>query len=336
MVSSVILAAIILAAATGNGQTGIGARADANQAASRPAATQPASRPSAERVAQWIVELGDKDFARREKAQQALIAVGRRAVPLLEAAAKDRDPERANRAEECLRQIKDRQVRIIPLTNVDADIARETLEKSFGKDGETLRIAVHAPGNAVVLAGNAQTLAEAQKLVRELDAGPARRGPPKDVSSRPAATQPASRPAEGGKREMHFERSDATGKAAMLREIFTRIGAKATVDANGSTVRIEGDAMAIGTVDSVMVPAVAHGLQVNVFELKRGDAEAMCNVLRKILNRPDDELVHAFASPQTDSIVVAAETSDMRVVRSVIMAMDSVLDDVAGKKAGRP
>jgi HEAT repeat protein len=52
-----------------------------------------------------IKQLGDDSFDVREKASEELVKIGRLAVPLLQAAAKDADIEVARRAEDCLQRI---------------------------------------------------------------------------------------------------------------------------------------------------------------------------------------------------------------------------------------
>jgi hypothetical protein len=59
----------------------------------------------ADKVRALIRQLGDDSFEIREKASQALIALGEPAVPFLQAAAKSTDLEVARRAERCLQAI---------------------------------------------------------------------------------------------------------------------------------------------------------------------------------------------------------------------------------------
>jgi hypothetical protein len=60
-----------------------------------------------ERIALLVKQLGDDAFNVREKASAELAALGPRAIPLLRPALKDRDPEVARRAAECLRHLED-------------------------------------------------------------------------------------------------------------------------------------------------------------------------------------------------------------------------------------
>src|SRR5579885_190534 len=53
-----------------------------------------------------VRQLGDEQFAVREKASQDLFKAGRLAVPVLRPALRDRDPEIARRAQRCLQQIE--------------------------------------------------------------------------------------------------------------------------------------------------------------------------------------------------------------------------------------
>jgi hypothetical protein len=69
--------------------------------ASQPA-TQPATRDAAvpaERVAELIAQLGSQEAQDRQAAQKALVQIGRPSLEALRAAARDKDPERAHRAE---------------------------------------------------------------------------------------------------------------------------------------------------------------------------------------------------------------------------------------------
>jgi hypothetical protein len=68
---------------------------------SRPA-TQPGTNPtqaSGARIAELIAQLGSEKVLDRESAQKALVRIGKPALEALRAAAKDKDPERASRAE---------------------------------------------------------------------------------------------------------------------------------------------------------------------------------------------------------------------------------------------
>ena len=57
------------------------------------------------RLAATMRLLGDDSFAVREKATRDMIAAGRNALPLLQAAVNDPDAELAQRARQCLREI---------------------------------------------------------------------------------------------------------------------------------------------------------------------------------------------------------------------------------------
>jgi hypothetical protein len=69
----------------------------------------PAVQPAPKSVADLVAQLGNADFAKRQEALKALVEAGAPAVALLQAAAKDKDPERAARAAQALREIADRQ-----------------------------------------------------------------------------------------------------------------------------------------------------------------------------------------------------------------------------------
>jgi hypothetical protein len=64
-----------------------------------------ASAEDLKRIAALVKDLGDNDFARREAASQALVKFGPRAVPALREAAKNKDPEVAQRAAAALERI---------------------------------------------------------------------------------------------------------------------------------------------------------------------------------------------------------------------------------------
>ncbi len=58
------------------------------------------------RARKLIRELGSHSFHRREKAAADLVALGASAIPLLQEARRDHDPEIARRARDCLRQVR--------------------------------------------------------------------------------------------------------------------------------------------------------------------------------------------------------------------------------------
>src|SRR5262245_34041232 len=59
-----------------------------------------------EKIERLVKQRGDDDFDTREKASQALVAIGPRARGALKLAAKDTDAEIAKRAEDCLQKIE--------------------------------------------------------------------------------------------------------------------------------------------------------------------------------------------------------------------------------------
>jgi hypothetical protein len=102
-----------------------------------------ADRP--EQITALIRQLGHDEFAVREKASHALIALGRAAVPLLDAAKKDRDPEIVHRASNCIRAIEQGSVAALPLAVVRV-IARK---KPAGAAAGLLDYLPHADRNAL-------------------------------------------------------------------------------------------------------------------------------------------------------------------------------------------
>jgi HEAT repeat protein len=58
------------------------------------------------RLTDAVRRLGDDDFDTREKASDELIRAGRKALPFLKAAERDKDPERARRVAQCLQEIE--------------------------------------------------------------------------------------------------------------------------------------------------------------------------------------------------------------------------------------
>jgi hypothetical protein len=60
------------------------------------------------RLGDAVRRLGDDDFETREKAVDELIRAGRKALPFLKAAERDKDPERARRVTHCLQEIDSR------------------------------------------------------------------------------------------------------------------------------------------------------------------------------------------------------------------------------------
>src|SRR5262249_54111570 len=71
-------------------------------AVSPPASAAPATPPTADQVARWVEQLGDNDFATRQKASQRLWEAGKAAEPALARAAQSDDPEVRRRASEIL------------------------------------------------------------------------------------------------------------------------------------------------------------------------------------------------------------------------------------------
>ena len=71
-----------------------------------PAAAAPVLPPSKKDVAEWVRQLGAKDFATRERAQRRLFQAGQLAEEALTRAAKDDDPEVRRRAAEILNKFK--------------------------------------------------------------------------------------------------------------------------------------------------------------------------------------------------------------------------------------
>ncbi|MCK4627098.1 MAG: HEAT repeat domain-containing protein, partial [Phycisphaerae bacterium] len=76
-----------------------------------PPATKPAKESAQalkERIAKLITQLASKNYKDREKAQQSLVRIGIPAIPALQAATADKEPERANRAKLALKEIEKR------------------------------------------------------------------------------------------------------------------------------------------------------------------------------------------------------------------------------------
>jgi hypothetical protein len=65
--------------------------------------------PDAKAIAGLIEQLSNADFKKREETQAALVEIGEPAVAALQAAAKDKDPERSMRAAKALQEIENRQ-----------------------------------------------------------------------------------------------------------------------------------------------------------------------------------------------------------------------------------
>lgn len=86
-----------------------------------------------DKIKELVRKLGDDSFQMREKASGQLVALGRKAVPLLKQALKDSDVEVVRRAEECLRRIGDGS----PAAQVDAAARLLALRKPAGA-AETL------------------------------------------------------------------------------------------------------------------------------------------------------------------------------------------------------
>jgi hypothetical protein len=73
---------------------------------------QTLSRPAREKLATLVQQLGDKSFKIRDKASIDLPTLGMMAVPFLREAATSSDPEVACRADACLRQIEEKDLRV--------------------------------------------------------------------------------------------------------------------------------------------------------------------------------------------------------------------------------
>jgi len=99
--SGFFVLALILAAGCTEAQTQTPAASEAVQPMGNPIAVQPATKT----VTDLIADLGDADFEKRQAAERALVEIGQPAVPLLQAATTDKDPERADRAKLALQRI---------------------------------------------------------------------------------------------------------------------------------------------------------------------------------------------------------------------------------------
>src|SRR5207245_742394 len=73
---------------------------------------QTATRAAQDKLARLVQQLGDKSFKIRDKASAELPALGMIAVPLLRQAATSADPEVACRADACLRQLEEKDLRV--------------------------------------------------------------------------------------------------------------------------------------------------------------------------------------------------------------------------------
>jgi HEAT repeat protein len=70
------------------------------------AADAPPAAADAKHIERLVKQLGSKDFTERERAMKEIIAVGAAALPRLQSATKDRDLEIAQRAKQCIEEIK--------------------------------------------------------------------------------------------------------------------------------------------------------------------------------------------------------------------------------------
>src|SRR5437868_727714 len=73
---------------------------------------QTLTRAAREKLVSLVQQLGDKSFKIRDKASVELPTLGMIAVPLLREAASSTDPEVACRADACLRQIEEKDLRV--------------------------------------------------------------------------------------------------------------------------------------------------------------------------------------------------------------------------------
>lgn len=71
----------------------------------RPPAPRPAPAVKASNIEEFIEQLGDDSYQVRENASKALIQLGRKAIPALKKATKDRSPEISQRAKLALEAI---------------------------------------------------------------------------------------------------------------------------------------------------------------------------------------------------------------------------------------
>jgi tetratricopeptide (TPR) repeat protein len=81
--------------------------------------------------AKWVEQLADDSFGAREKATRELLGTGEKALPYLEAAARDKDPERAMRARLLIRKID---LGITPDTSPEILSLVSQYEHSKGQD----------------------------------------------------------------------------------------------------------------------------------------------------------------------------------------------------------
>src|SRR5207245_4840561 len=89
---------------------------------------QTATRAAQDKLARLVQQLGDKSFKIRDKASAELPALGMIAVPLLRQAATSADPEVACRADACLRQLEEKDLRV----GVPAAAARLVAARTHG------------------------------------------------------------------------------------------------------------------------------------------------------------------------------------------------------------
>jgi HEAT repeat protein len=136
----------------------------------------PAQRERAEAL---IARLGDESFEARQRAAAELVALGARVVPLLKAAARGADAERARLAEECRRHIAAREprlpdaaLRLLAVRRPDGAVEALLDYLPFAEEDERAEEARAALAALAVRGGKADPA-----LVRALgDRGPGRRG----------------------------------------------------------------------------------------------------------------------------------------------------------------
>ena len=109
-----------------------------------PAAAPPVPRPSAKQLEKLVADLGADEFATRERAQRALLAVGAEAVPALRSAVDDPDPEVRRRATEIASAAEKRAAAIFQA--LGADVLWRTRGhvdaiSFFGRDASRLKTA---------------------------------------------------------------------------------------------------------------------------------------------------------------------------------------------------
>lgn len=101
--------------------------------------------PTQQQIDQLIEQLGDDSIETRSDAQAALERIGEPAIPALQKALKDGDPERAARARDILQKIK--VVKIVQ----DFDLNGNPIKKSeYNGKGELIRETEYGPGGVVV------------------------------------------------------------------------------------------------------------------------------------------------------------------------------------------